>query len=71
MIHTKITPVDTLVNLSFYVPKDYIGKEVDVIAFTQNEGLQGENKAKKQVSFSALSIDTKKFKLNRDEANQR
>lgn len=71
MIHTKIIPNDTLVNLSFYVPKDYIGKEVEVIAFTQNEGLQGKEVAKKQVSFTALSIDTKGFKFNRDEANER
>jgi hypothetical protein len=71
MIHTKIIPNDTLVNLSFYVPKDYIGKEVDVIAFTQNEGLQGKEASKKQVSFTALSIDTKDFKFNRDKANER
>ena len=71
MIHTKIIPNDTLVNVSFYVPKDYIGKEVDVIAFTQNEGLQGKDVSKKQVSFTALSIDTKGFKFNRDEANER
>lgn len=71
MIHTKIIPSDTLVNLSFYVPKDYIGKEVDVIAFTQNEGLQSEETAKKQVAFTALSIDTLSFKFNREEANER
>ncbi len=71
MIHTKIIPDDTLVNLSFYVPKEYIGKEVDVIAFTQNEGLQSIEVSKKQVSFTALSIDTKDFKFNRDEANER
>ncbi len=71
MIHTKIIPNDTLVNLSFYVPIDYIGKEVDVIAFTQNEGLQSKDASKKQVSFTALSIDTKGFKFNRDQANER
>ena len=71
MIHTKIVPDSTLVNLSFYVPKEYIGKEVDVIAFTQNEGLQSKSIAEKKVSFDALSIDTKNFKFNRDEANQR
>ena len=70
MIHTKIIPDSTLVDLSFYVPKDYIGKEVEVIAFTQNEGLQSKGIAKKQVSFSALSIDTKNFKFNREEANE-
>lgn len=40
MIHTKVTPNDVLVNVSFYVPKSYIGKEIDVIAFTSSEGIQ-------------------------------
>ncbi len=71
MIHTKIIPDTTLVNLSFYVLKDYVGKEVDVIVFTQNEGLQNTDNIEKQVTFSALSIDTKSFKFNRDEANER
>ena len=71
MIHTKIIPDNTLVNLSFRVPADYVGKEVDVIAFTQNEGLQSKEGFKKQVSFTALSIDTKGFKFNRNEANER
>ena len=40
MIHTKVTPNDVLVSISFYVPKSYIGKELDVIAFAPTEGLQ-------------------------------
>ena len=40
MIHTKVTPNDVLVNVSFYVPKSYIGKEIDIIAFSSNEGIQ-------------------------------
>jgi putative addiction module component (TIGR02574 family) len=40
MIHTKVIPDDVLVSVSFYVPKSYIGKELDVIAFTQSEGIQ-------------------------------
>jgi len=38
MIHTKITANDTFVNVSFRVPKSYIGKELDIIAFKANEG---------------------------------
>jgi hypothetical protein len=71
MVHTKIVPEDTMVNVSFRVPKEYIGKEVEVIAFTQNEGLQSKEEVKKTVSFTALSIDTKGYKFNRDEANER
>ncbi len=40
MIHTKVTPSDELVNVSFYVPKSYIGKELEIIAFAKNEGIQ-------------------------------
>ena len=67
MIRTIIIP-DTE-TAYFNVPKEYIGKELEVIAFAKNEAIEIEEPAKKQVSFSALSIDTKGFKFNRDEAN--
>lgn len=53
----------------FNVPKDYIGEDLEIIAFARNEGLPSKALAKKQASFNAISIDTKKF--NRDEANER
>jgi hypothetical protein len=40
MIHTKVTPNDVLVSISFYVPKSYIGKELEVIVFSSGEGVQ-------------------------------
>ena len=55
----------------FNVPKDYIGKELEIIAFARNEGLPSKTLPKKQVSFNAIFIDTKNFKFNRDEANER
>jgi len=69
MIRTIIIP-DTE-TAYFNVPKEYIGKELEVIAFAKNEAIEIEEPAKKQVSFSALSIEAKGFKFNRDEANER
>ncbi len=71
MIRTTIIPEKTVVNVSFSVPENYIGKEMEVIAFTKKEGLEKTETHNKKVTFSALSIDTKGFKFNRDEANER
>ena len=69
MVRTIITPNTQTV--SFNVPKEYIGKEIEVIAFTKAEGLPQKAPQKKQTSFTALAIDTKGFKFNREEANER
>lgn len=69
MIRTTLT-TDTQ-TISFNVPMDYIGKELEVIVFAKNEGLNKEIPTQKKVSFSAISIDTLGFKFNRDEANER
>lgn len=69
MIRTILIP-DTQ-TVTFNVPKEYIGKEVEVIAFAKNEGIDNKESTGKQVSFNALSIDTKNFKFNRNEANER
>jgi hypothetical protein len=69
MIRTIITPNSQTV--FFEVPKDYIGKEVEVIAFARNEEVLNKEAVEKKVSFTALSIDTKGFKFNREQANER
>ena len=69
MIRTIIIPNTQTV--TFNMPEDYIGKEVEVIAFTKNEGIDTKESIEKQVSFNALSIDTKNYKFNRNEANER
>jgi hypothetical protein len=69
MIRTIVIP-DTQTAF-FEVPEDYIGKELEVIAFTKNEYTTADATLEKQVSFSALSIDTKGFKFDRNEANER
>jgi hypothetical protein len=69
MIRTIITPSSETVY--FDVPKDYIGKELEVIAFTKNEYLNNNNLTQKQVTFNAIAIDTIGYKFDRNEANER
>lgn len=69
MIRTVIVPNKQ--TISFDIPKDYIGKQIEVIAFAKDEGITKEKATKKKVTFAALSIDTRGYKFNRDEANAR
>lgn len=69
MVRTILIP-DTQ-TISFNVPEEYIGKEVEVIAFTKNEGEPPKKAVNKSVSFNAISIDTKGYIFNRGEANER
>ena len=69
MIHTTVTPVKQ--TISFNIPKEYVGKQIEVIAFAKGEGNNSEQLTKKNVTFNALSLDTRGYKFNRDEANDR
>ena len=70
MIRTTVRPNDQIV--SFNIPKDYVGKEIEIIAFTKEEAIITEDKTgKKKVTFDAGLIDTKGFNFDRDEANER
>lgn len=69
MIRTILIP-DTQ-TVFFEVPKDYIGKEIEVIAFAKQEYMETVVLPKSNVSFLAASIDTRDFKFNRNEANDR
>ncbi len=72
MVRTLITPISE--TISFKVPKQYIGKEIQIIAYEAdevtivNEGVAGK---KKEVSFNAIQLDTLNHKFNREEANER
>ena len=69
MIRTIITPNKQTV--SFDIPMHYIGKQIEVIAFAKDEGIAKEQIAGKKVSFTVLHVNTKDYKFNRDEANER
>ena len=70
MIRTVITPDKNL--LSFNIPDKYIGRKMEVIAFAVDESSEDiiyTNKNSK--SFAAIRLNTRGFKFNRDEANER
>lgn len=69
MIHTIIIPNKQ--TISFDIPKEYVGKPIEVIAFARGEGIAKEKPSLKNVTFTALSIETRGYKFNRDEANER
>lgn len=68
MVRTIITPDKP--SISFDIPEQYVGKEIEVIAFEKEEGLEIKTSLKKKVSFDALSLDTRGYKFDRDEANE-
>jgi hypothetical protein len=55
----------------FDVPQEYIGKEIEVIAFSKNDYLNTTPQSPKKVSFDALALNTLGFKFDRNEANER
>lgn len=57
--------------VSIGVPKNYIGKMLEIIAFTKDEEMNKEGLRYRTATFKALSLDTRGFKFNRDEANER
>lgn len=57
--------------ISISIPKSYLGKMLEIIAFSKDEGLTREISEKKKPTFNALSLNTVCFKFNRDEANER
>lgn len=69
MIRTVIIPDSDTVSIS--VPKDYIGKVLEIIAFEKGEGLDNTTNQKGKTSFTVLHTDVKDYKFNRDEANER
>jgi hypothetical protein len=72
MIRTIIVPDTSTYSVALNFPKDYVGEEVEVIAFKKQEGFfEKQRTPKKFISFDAIKIDTSNFKFSRDEANER
>ena len=68
MIRTIVTPDEDRITLS--IPQNYIGVEIEVIAFIKEEMIH-QKTAPEKVTFDSLSIDTRGFKFDREEANER
>jgi hypothetical protein len=69
MIRTVITADKKTLNL--LLPDNFIGKQVEVIAFTLDEPVTQHKKHAAKDVFKALKLDTKGYKFDRDEANSR
>ena len=69
MIRTVVTTNNN--TLTFAIPDRYIGKELEVIAFAKDEGVEESRVSNKKVTFTVLHTDIKNYKFSRDEANER
>ena len=69
MIRTIVTTDRN--SLLLQLPDNYIGRQIEVIAFILDEENETLRSKKKEVSFDAVNLDTKGFKFNREEANER
>ena len=68
MIRTVFTADKNTLTLP--LPDNYIGKQVEVIAFMIDEGKETTRDKRREVSFNAVKLDTRGFKFDRDEANE-
>ncbi len=69
MIRTIITASRN--NLTLMLPDDFLGKQIEIIAFVIEEAIQ---KSEKKVSFTVLEVPEEvktNYRFNRDEANER
>jgi hypothetical protein len=57
-------------HLTLSIPKEYIGKELEVTVFPIGE-ISGKSVFSKKVTFNSISIDTRGYQFNREEANER
>ncbi|MBI3218759.1 MAG: hypothetical protein HYZ44_04550 [Bacteroidetes bacterium] len=66
MIRALITPESNVV--SFEIPEEYIGKKLEVIAFTIDESLPPREGINKKVSFTVLKTNQESYQFSREEA---
>jgi hypothetical protein len=68
----RTTIIPNTQQLVVTIPKEYIGEEFEIIAYTtKSEVIKDDVQSKKKIALTALSLDTRNFKFNRDEANER
>lgn len=68
MIRTVLTADKQI--LSFSIPANYLGKQVEVIAFTIDEPLKTSRNLINR-TFTTIKVNAIDFKFNRDELNER
>ncbi len=67
MLRTILTI--TQKNLTIDLPEAFVGRQVEILAFIIDKTSSTSNSASK--SFTSLKLDTRNFKFNREEANER
>lgn len=73
-MYRKIIDVVNEENLFIQLPKEYLNKQVEVIAFeveNTNEKVDKKKFNDAMAFFSTLNVDMSNFKFDRDEANER
>lgn len=68
MIRTIITADKS--DYTLFLPDDFLGKKVEVLAFVVEEPIGNPAESRPHKSFSAISLDTRGFKFDREEANE-
>lgn len=68
MVRTIVRPDKASISLD--IPEGYIGKDIEVIAFEKDASGKEKTTKGKTVTFNAVSIDTRGYKFNREEANE-
>lgn len=69
MIRTIVTTDKNTLILT--LPDNYVGRQLEVIAFAIDEPVKQTKRPSSKDVFKALKFDTCGFKFNRDEANSR
>ena len=71
MVRTILVPESE--NIVFSLPKEYVGKQIELIILPADDILVEHDLSpqKKKVQFSAVSLDTRDWKFDREEANAR
>ena len=71
MVRTIVIPDKSAFQLLLSLPAHYVGKELEILVFSKDEGLLPKVLPRKNVSFTVLKTKGKSFKFNREEANER
>lgn len=71
MLRTVVTPDKNTYQLLLTLPAHYVGKELEVIVFAKDEGVQPKVLPRKKVAFTVLKTNGRRYKFNREEANER
>lgn len=69
MVRTILKVDQTELTLS--LPQEFVGKQIEVLAFVIDETAQGPSTPRSSRTFKALQLDTKGFTFNREEAHER